>query len=882
MSGIGKLFMPAALLVFLSCAKEIGPSCSEYVVEKTFTAVSEEGKTVLDGMSVSWVAGDRVAVWDGERICNFRVDSSGVSSVIRGQAAETDDYILKYPFNVLDSFSDGAFNMVVPVNQRPVAGGFDPSGDILAARTSTDRVVMRNACGLLRFRFSGSDVAAVSITAVGGECLAGTSTLSIDGSGIPVLSGMNSPTIMASPASGRAFTPGTYSICAAPAVLAGGIEIRLQKADGKVGVFRKASSLEIRRGSVTELTKPLDELEYSYVSGQEDISDTFLAITKSHPYLFADDGEFARHKAVVEAGKSRPLVLMHNEVMAAAGRIVASGKVMSNALDAANKRMLTMARDALGRIFICAYAYRFTGDARYAACAEALMNQVCDFPDWNAQNHYLDTATLTQAVSVGYDWLYDYLSEATKAKVEAKVFDYSLNACLTKAASYLKKDNAWNQTVTGGLTMGGTVFYKINPELCTRILDTAIKSHYAALRDKFGPDGSYPSGTMYWNNGADMVMLTVSTLRSVYMTDFGITDYDGYRKTPMWYLWMCGNTKCTFSFGDSNTSRPVVAPMFYFAALYDNPAYAYFEIKSAESGVVQSAGASGKTGNVNQRVYPLILLWASKCGDLTASLPEGRTYSAAEWDQPVAVARTGWGENDLYLGIKGGQGNIAHGHLDAGSICFDAYGQRWSADAVQDSYAKIEAAIAEKKCGSLWDMNAGSARWKCFSINNRQHSTITINDTDHNPNGNARITEVIDGPDGIGATVDFNRIFAGEAARVTRTALIRDDSWLEVTDRIVALDSKAAAIRWNLCAKASASIVEGGIKLTAGNVSMLLSASSTYPLTYELFTNDPKLCEHPSPVCESENVQSNYSYCGFRLTVPAGKEETIVVRITRL
>lgn len=54
-------------------------------------------------------------------------------------------------------------------------------------------------------------------------------------------------------------------------------------------------------------------------------------------------------------------------------------------LDDSNKRILDVSRDALLRIFTCAYAYRMTGENKYLLKAERDMNAVCNFSDWNAK-----------------------------------------------------------------------------------------------------------------------------------------------------------------------------------------------------------------------------------------------------------------------------------------------------------------------------------------------------------------------------------------------------------------------------------------------------------------------------------------------------------------
>ncbi len=53
--------------------------------------------------------------------------------------------------------------------------------------------------------------------------------------------------------------------------------------------------------------------------------------------------------------------------------------------------MLAVSREALTRIYFLSYAWRMTGDDRYARRAEREMLNVCAFPDWNS-SHFLDVS----------------------------------------------------------------------------------------------------------------------------------------------------------------------------------------------------------------------------------------------------------------------------------------------------------------------------------------------------------------------------------------------------------------------------------------------------------------------------------------------------------
>ena len=306
-------------------------------------------------------------------------------------------------------------------------------------------------------------------------------------------------------------------------------------------------------------------------------------------------------------------------------------------------------------------------------------------------------------------------------------------------------------------------------------------------------------------------------------------------------------------------------------------------MKAAEEGRVQVGGVRTPTGTtVSARTYPLILLWASKYDSNSYSLPQDKVFAATEGKQPVVVARTGWAEDDQYLAIKGGQANLGHGHMDAGSFCYEAHGYRWVTDFIQDEYDIIEKAVSDLDCGDLWSYADGSVRWKAFRWSPRQHSTITVNDKDHYVKGNARFTSVSRDEQAMGGTVDLTSTLNGEVASAARTALIRNGEYLELTDKITANAGKSAQVRWCFPTQASAVVTQDGIELTRESVTVILKAQAgDCAVEYGIWTSDPKEADFPTPFCEFEEVREGEYYCGFKVTVPAGKTCDIITTIKK-
>lgn len=880
----GRIIMwSCALILSLSCSRDGLPgeitSGSALVDVSLSVCENVAVRTVMQDRSVFWEEGDMVAVFDSKAGRRFTAVSSGKGISFCGKALEEDSYAVLYPYDDRAEHVEGMLTSLIPDTQAPVSGGFDASSNLLCGYSAKDAVTMRHVCGLLELSVSEPGISRMRITSKDATGFCGRTSFSFDNDGIPSEISSMTDNMKVIPAVGETFAEGTYYLSMSPCVMGEGVEIMLLMTDGTVRIADCSESVRIERGKITELSMSVDR--YPYVVSEP--SSDCLALSATHPRLFANDADFRMHRKAVLEQKSTVLALMHNEVMATAVRCVSRADRMSNKLDASGKRMLEMARDAFGRIFMCAYAYRFTGESRFLECAEDLLVQICSFPDWNKQNHYLDTSTLTHAVAVGYDWLYDSLKPSTRELIEEVVFAYSLSGCLTDAATYIKPESAWNTTVTSAMIMGAIAFHDVNPELCTTLLRAGIDGNDKGVRELLGTDGSDHMGTMYWRNFAQMEMLSISAMRGCFMTDFGVSDYIGYRNTPRWYLNLVGNTGRTFAFGDNDESSETVPTMLYFSVLHQDPSLPYFELALAEDGKVLTGGVRTEDGQAaNMRTYPLVLLWASKYEESEASLPQEKVFAATRGKQPIVVARTGWAKDDHYLALKGGYAKMSHAHMDAGSFCYDAYGVRWATDPVQESYAVLEKAMAELGNGNLGDYSQNSARWAAFRNNCRQHNTICVNDTDHSVTAQASFVSTHDDDSEIGGTLDLTGTLAGEVRTATRKAVIKNGSYLSITDYITAASGKEVFVRWNMCTETVPTLVADGIILESDGIRMKLSVSQPTGVEYRIWPNDPKLAEHPAPFCNVEAYRPGEYYCGYTVTIPAGATRELEMTLKRI
>src|SRR5262249_51536617 len=137
--------------------------------------------------------------------------------------------------------------------------------------------------------------------------------------------------------------------------------------------------------------------------------DPLATLRKEHPRLLVSADGFARAK---QAAKDDPWAMAHyNDIKSESTKFLDQP-----ALKRGSGRMLTTSRDAQKRITFLAAMYRMDGDRRYFDRVRDEMLAVAKFGDWDPA-HFLDTAEMTAAMALGYDWLFDALSAPERATI---------------------------------------------------------------------------------------------------------------------------------------------------------------------------------------------------------------------------------------------------------------------------------------------------------------------------------------------------------------------------------------------------------------------------------------------------------------------------------
>ncbi len=421
------------------------------------------------------------------------------------------------------------------------------------------------------------------------------------------------------------------------------------------------------------------------------------------------------------------------------------------------KRLLHVSRVVLRRVLLLALQFRVTGDPIFAERAKAEMLNVAAFNDWNP-SHFLDTAEMTTAVAIGYDWLYDWLDEPTRQTLKTAIAEKGLKPGLADK-SFANTQNNWNSVCLCGMSLGALAIAEDEPELARQTLQKTRDFNHNALK-VYAPEGVYPEGAMYWGYGTTFQVILFDALHSALGADWGLMQSPGFLQTADAVFQMQGPTGEFFNFSDGVERPGLEGATFWFAHALNRPELAQFERSQlAKSDDLKRPADPNTEAN---RTMPLAALWWPD------TLTQKPTSLPLAWyghgPNPIAIFRSAWNDpNAAFLAFKGGKASNSHGHMDAGSFVFECDGVRWARDLGMQDYLSLES-----KGVDLWGSKQDSGRWQVFRLGPFAHNTLTINGQLHQVNGAAKITNFSDDPRKQGAIVDLTPVFAGQATRVTR------------------------------------------------------------------------------------------------------------------
>ena len=451
-----------------------------------------------------------------------------------------------------------------------------------------------------------------------------------------------------------------------------------------------------------------------------------LAPLKPHPRLFADMEGFRAAKIWLnssDAGQAGLKSLMR-EADSYLPKPVLERKMEG-------RRLLGVSREALSRIGKLAFAFRMTGERKYADRAIAEAKAVCAFPDWNP-SHFLDVAEMTLAVALARDWLDDVLSPEDKKLLADAILTHGIvekDGKTLRTGWWTTGRNNWNQVCHGGLSAGAAAIREDYPDIAEAVLVRARKMLPIAMKHYAG--GNFPEGAGYWAYATDYNAIALDVLESQFAD--GVPELfamDGFREQVDYMNAVTGPTGLFFNYSDPFATaapprRPVAANWYLAARFKRTDALVRHELPLLERGF----GAD--------RMMPFLLLWFRPSGKIQ-SRRSPLSCTVLGGSNPIAVLRAEEDppEKSWYAGIKGGSPSASHGHMDGGSFVLDRDGVRWACDLGCEGYNRIE----QMNTVELWNFSQNSSRWSLFRLSTEGHGTLQIDAERQKVSGCAKLS----------------------------------------------------------------------------------------------------------------------------------------------
>ena len=601
-------------------------------------------------------------------------------------------------------------------------------------------------------------------------------------------------------------------------------------------------------------------------------------VKNCHPRLIFDEDEFRQLKKMV--GGNDAVGRLHDHLIKVADASVLDETRFTGVRDSKGRGSNSLACPILTRLVTCAYAHKMTGQKKYRDKVIQTLNDVCSFDTWFISS-YLDVAQVSAAVSIAYDWLYDSLPKALRAKVVHALKTFALETSRMNDVPHYtwwyQRVGNWNQVCNGGLVCAAAAIYEYCPELAQEVIDDAIRTNKIAVAGIYGPDGAYPEGPTYWQFGTLYQVLLLTVLDDIFGTDYGISSAPGFLNTGLYRIFACGSCNTQFNYADNVLSTDFNYPLYYFAYKRNEPSMLYNEMRLLKK---------PKYSKADHCAYmTLALKYAMKMNLDNLPEPTGKFYSA-QGNVPVMMCRSGWERKDHYLGIKGGKDSELHGHMDGGTFVYYADNVRWAVDLRREGYPNLRPGLA-KLNGRYGDYSQNSLRWRIFRYNCRQHNTLTVNDKDHKVDAFVKMTSTENTPERMAGTFDLTPLFDGDLEKAERTAALCDNNYLEVQDVLKAPSDRPAHVRWTMVTEAKPEITPDGIRLTAKSGQKLLSVTGGN-VTYKIWSSDLEdyddvLRVDGKPIetpINSGRSEDKYIYiCGYEIDIPAGEEVTMVTTV---
>ncbi|KAL3443313.1 hypothetical protein BJX65DRAFT_311993 [Aspergillus insuetus] len=479
--------------------------------------------------------------------------------------------------------------------------------------------------------------------------------------------------------------------------------------------------------------------------------------------------------------------------------------------------------------------YRLTNDTIYSDWVADTLLVLSGLVDWNPSN-FLNTADITMTVSLGYDWVYEVLTDAQRIAIETAIFDKAfLPAMDSSINSWSQHTNNWAQVTHGCLIIGALAVGDVNSTLASEVMEFSLPKLKVSL-EQYAPDGGYIEGYSYGAYAGIFLGLMMGALDTALGDDLGISSLAGIDNLGAWLTHGLGQAGA-FSWADGAwtlSNANTLWSVGYWARRFQKPEW----LQGMLSAFTAAQAAT----------FQAFLFYDSSLNSPTVlpNMPRYNQFSGVAgmtYRTSWTSSTTGW-----FFGFMAGFNGRSHGHLDAGSFVVDYKGYRWAELLGSDSYSLSNYFVAPRRWTYYRCRTEGS---NTLSISPSIQTGLTFANQIPSANNSLLWTGSFDASSRFGIA-NLTQAYADVSTSVLRGVAVLNDSQLLVRDEIIASSPVDIATSWHTSADVSvgsdnrtATLVQGGVTMEA----RLLSPAGAY---FELVSTNP--CDAYTGCAEATNA----------------------------
>ncbi len=544
---------------------------------------------------------------------------------------------------------------------------------------------------------------------------------------------------------------------------------------------------------------------------QADILDD---LRPGHPRLILLDDGLPRLRSLIKDDADARRI--YTQLKAEAERIDAEPTVK---YEIVGPRLLAQSRLALKRIYTLALLYRLEGERRWLDRAVKEMRAAAAFKDWNP-SHFLDTAELTHAFAIGYDWLYPALSPADRTWIREAIVEKGLEPALgfyDNRRSWVNVTHNWNQVCNGGILLGALAVAEDEPSRFIQVVRGALESLPLAM-NSYAPDGGWNEGPGYWHYATRYNVYALAGMETALGTDYELSGMQGFSEAGRFRVDFSSPTGRTFNYADASDAVGTAEEMFWLARRFNQPVYAGQQLELLRK-------------SENPQALDLVWFPERNRTPQEAGWPLDSYYSGVN----VAFLRGSWTAPDTaWAAVKGGDNKANHSHLDLGTFVFDAAGLRWALDFGPDDY-NLPAYFGPK-------------RWTYYRLRTESHNVVMIDNENQDTSAKAPVVAREFTPARAEVKIDLTAAYPGKLNRHQRTVTLVERRRLEIRDEIVAKQPVEAL--WGMVTEAEIQLDGASATLRRNGKTLRARILSPERAVFEIVSTQP-----PQPQRQNEGTR---------------------------